>query len=183
MAQTYLGGKVDVSINGVTIPAALISGDGVTTTLTEATREIETMAGTFSQATGTYEEATVVFSVVLPSMNYLKNIFPDLYTASTDRPQDAGQTVFGGNVCSVRDNTPLVVHYSCESNSDNNVFVPNGSVVAQVEMVQNATDPVTVEVTVNAQPDEVTGNLVIFGTGSLTEPTLFNPTTGTYEAV
>ena len=45
MAQTYMGGKVDVSINGVTIPAQYLSEDGVVTTLTEATREVATMAG------------------------------------------------------------------------------------------------------------------------------------------
>lgn len=74
---TYLGGKVDVSLNGVTIPAQYISDEGVTTTLTEGNREVATMAGTFTQSSGTYDEANVVFNVVLPSMNYLKNIFPD----------------------------------------------------------------------------------------------------------
>jgi hypothetical protein len=180
---TYLGGKVDVSLNGVTIPATYISADGVTTTLTEGTREVTTMAGTFTQPSGTYDEATVVFSVVLPSMNYLKNIFPDLYTPSVDRPTVAGQTVFGGSECVTRDNTPVVVHYTCDPNSDNDVFVPNGSVMASVEAVQNATDPVTVSVTVNAQPRESDGVIAILGTGDLTEPTLWNAEEAAYEAI
>ena len=100
-----LSGKVDVSINGVTIPSSLLSGDdGVVTTLTETVREINTMAGTVRQATGTYEEAMSVFSVVLPNMNYLKNIFPDLYTASNDRPLVAGRVAFGGDDCTERRN-------------------------------------------------------------------------------
>lgn len=185
---TYLGGKVDVSINGVTIPAHYIGEDGVVTTLTEATRDISTMAGTFTQASGTYEEATMVFSVVLPNMNYLKNIFPDLYTASIDRPTVAGQTVFGGDTCSARSNTPVVSHYTCLENSDDDVLIPNGSVMASVELTQNASDPVTVEVTVNAQPNEdedlaPLGAIAVLGTGSLTGETIWDAAAGAYVPV
>lgn len=179
----YLGGKVDVSLNGVTIPAQYISDEGVTTTLTEGTREITTMAGRFNQSSGTYDEANIVFNVVLPNMNYLKNIFPDLYTASSDRPTIAGQTAFGGDTCTTRENTPVVVHYTCDPNSDNDVFLPNGAVQASIELVQNATDPVVVAVTVNAQPDDSTGVLAILGTGSLAEPTLWNAAAGEYEPI
>ena len=115
-------------------------------------------------------------------MNYVKNIFPDLYTASDDRPNDAGQTVFGGNSCTARQNTPLVVHYSCAENSDNDLFIPNGAVVASVELTQNASDPVTVAVTVEAQPSEDhDGAVAILGTGSLDEPTLWNAATEEFE--
>jgi hypothetical protein len=183
MATTYMGGRVDVSLNGVTIPSQYLS-DEVTTTLTEGTREIPTMAGTFTQPSGVYEETTVMFSVVLPNMNYLKNIFPDMYTPSVDRPTVAGQVAFGGDDCMVRENTPVVVHYTCDANSDNDVFVPNGAVQATVELVQNVTDPVTVAITVNAQPsDDHDGKIVILGTGDLTEPTLWNPATEEYEPV
>lgn len=182
--QTYLGGKVDVSLNGVTIPAQYLSEDGITTTLTEGTREVATMAGTFNQASGTYDEATVVFNVVLPNMNYLKNIFPDMYVASSDRPNVAGQVSFGGDDCTTRENTPVVVHYSCAENSDDDIYVPNGAVQASIELTQNASDPVTVEITVNAQPSEDhDGKLVIMGTGDLDEPTLWDPVTEEYEPI
>lgn len=182
MNQSYMGGKVDVSLNGVTIPAQYLSDEGVTTTLTEGTREIATMAGTFTQPSGTYDEATVVFNVTLPNMFYLSNIFPEQFTASNDRPTVAGQTVFGGDDCTIRMNTPVVVHYTCEPNSDNDVYIPNGSVQASLELTQNATDPVTVAITVNAQPD-VNGVIAILGTGSLDEPTLWNAVTEQYEPV
>lgn len=184
---TYLGGKVDVSLNGITIPAHFL-GEEVVTTLTEGTREITTQAGTTTQSSGTYEEATAVFSVVLPNMNYLKNIFPDLYTASVDRPTVAGQTVFGGNSCSTRENTPVVIHYSCMENSDNDILIPNGSVMASIELTQNISDPVSVEVTVNAQPNEdealaPLGAIAVVGAGSLTGPTLWDAAAGAYETV
>lgn len=184
MATTYLGGKVDVSLNGITIPAAYISDEGVTTTLTEGTREVPTMAGTFRQPSGTYDEANVVFNVVLPNMNYLGAILPDMYTPSVDRPNAAGQIAFGGDSCTTRENTPVVVHYTCDGNSDNDVFIPNGAVQASVELVQNATDPVTVAITVNAQPsDEHDGKIAILGTGDLDEPTLWNAAEEAYEPI
>lgn len=177
-----LSGKVDVSLNGITIPASLLSDEGVVTTLTETVREISTMAGVIRQATGIYEEAMSVFNVVLPNMNYLKNIFPELYTPSVDRPTVAGRTAFGGNTCVQRENTPLVVHYTCQENSDNDIYIPNGSVVASAEITQNATDPVVVAVTVQAQPD-VNGVFAYAGTGSLTGPTLWDAATGLYVPV
>lgn len=178
-----LSGKVDVSINGVTIPSAYLSGDdGVVTTLTETVREINTMAGTIRQATGTYEEAMAVFSVVLPNMNYLKNIFPDLYTQSVDRPTVAGRVAFGGDDCVTRTNTPMVIHYTCQANSDNDIYIPNGSVTASVEITQNLEDPVVVEITVQAQPDE-DGVFAYAGTGDLTEPTIWDAVTEAYVPV
>ena len=184
MPTQYMGGKVDVSLNGVTIPAQYLSDEGVTTTLTEGTREVPTMAGTFNQPSGTYDEAMAVFNVTLPSMNYLKNILPDMYVASSDRPDLAGQVSFGGEDCMVRENTPVVIHYTCDPNSDNDVFIPNGAVQATIELVQNVSDPVTVAITVNAQPsDDHDGKLAILGTGSLDEPTLWDAETEEYEPI
>lgn len=182
MAQAYMGGKVDVSLNGVTIPAQYLSDDGVTTTLTEGTREVPTMAGTFNQPSGTYDEAMVVFNVTLPNMYYLKNIFPDMFEDSEDRPTVAGRATFGGDTCVLRDNTPLVVHYTCDPNSDNDVYLPNAAVQASFELTQNASDPVTIEVTANAQPDD-NGVFAWLGTGDLTEETIWDADTEAYVAV
>lgn len=179
-----MGGKVDVSLNGVTLPAEYLSDEGVTTTITEGTREVPTMAGTFSQPSGLLDEAMMAFVVTLPNMNYLKNIFPDMYQASVDRPTVAGRVTFGGDSCNVRANTPVVAHYTCDPNSDNDVYVPNGSVQASIELVQNANDPVTVSITVYAQPsDDHDGAQVLMGTGDLTEPTLWNPVTEVYDPI
>lgn len=183
MAKTYdLTGKVDVSLNGITIPAKYLSSDGVETKVTETTRDIETLAGTFHQATGVYEEASMTFSLVLPNMNYLGNIFPDLYTSSTFDSANAGQIDFGGGDCVSREDTPVVAHYSCQSNSNNDIYIPSGSVVATVDTVQNASDPVMVEVVVNAQPVD-NEPLVRFGTGALNAQTLWSAATSTYVSV
>ena len=189
MAQTYKSGKVDISIvpeggTGVKIPAHYLAGDGVVTTITEGTREINTMAGTFTTPSGTIDEANTVFSVVLPGMNYLKNIFPDLYTASVDRPTVAGQTVFGSSECSARGSAKIVIHYSCDDNSDDDIYIPNAQVSYNATVTQNVDDPLTVEITAYAMPsDDINGGVAVYGTGSLTEETLFDETTGDYEAI
>lgn len=177
-----LTGKVDVSLNGITIPAQYLSDDGVVTTLTETVREINTLAGVVRQSTGIYEEAMMTFTVVLPNMNYLKNIFPDMYTASSDRPTVAGRVAFGGDDCTTRTNTPVVSHYTCQPNSDNDIYIPNGSVTASVEMTQNVSDPVTVEITVQAQPDD-DGVFAYAGTGDLDGPTLWDAAAEAYEPI
>lgn len=180
---TYLGGKVDVSLNQITIPARLLSDSGVVTTIEYGTREIASLGGTFTQPNGRIETATAVFSVLLPSMDYLKNLFPDIYQAGTGA-QTVGRVEFGGDDCTVQANTPVVIHYSCEENSDNDIFIPNGTVQYNASMTQNASDPVMVEITVMAQPDDTRNGIVAWaGTGSLTEKTIWNATTEAYEPV
>lgn len=189
MAQTYKTGKVDVTIvpeggPGVTIPAHYLSEDGVVTTITEGTRDINTMAGNFTTPSGTIDEANSVFNVVLPGMNYLKNIFPDLYTASVDRPSVAGQTVFGSTDCTARGSAKLVIHYSCDGNSDDDIYIPNAVISYNATVTQNVSDPLMVEITAYAQPsDEIGGGVAVYGTGSLIEETLFDAATGEYEPV
>jgi len=181
--MTYdLSGKVDVSLNGIRVPAKFLNGDdGVVTTITEGIREIPTMEGSVKQPSGTLDDAMITFSVILPNMNYLKNIFPDLYTASADRPTVAGRVSFGGTQCTSRETTPVVVHYTCQANSDNDVFIPAGLVIASIEMTQNVSDAVSVSVTVQAQPSDTYGGVRAWlGTGDLTAPSIWNATTEVY---
>lgn len=177
-----MNGKVDISMFGVTLPAKFVSDDGATTTATEKVREIPTMAGTIRVPTGIYDEAKTEFTIVLPNMDFLKNVFPDLYQAGTGT-QTRGRVAIGGNTCVARENTPLVVHYTCSGNSDNDVYLPNAAVTASFELTQNASDPVKVMVTANAHPDDTDGVLMYLGTGDLTEKTLWDPVTKQYEPV
>lgn len=183
MQDFELKGKVDVSLYGVRIPAALVHEDGVTTTAEEKTMEVPTMDGTMTVATGIFDNVSSQFTLVLPNMDFLKNVMPDLYQAGT-APQTRGRIAIGGNACSVRTNTPLVVHYTCQENSDNDVFIPNASVSASFELNQNANDPVTVQFTANAMPsDDHEGVKMFLGVGDLTEKTLWDAEAEAYEPV
>lgn len=166
MAQKYLGGVAEVAINESLIPAELLSE--VTVELSEGTRETETLAGTFSQPTGMFETAQATFTMFLPSMDYLKVLFPDLYNAGSGERVDEGNVVFTTGQCFTANSTPVNIHYVCEGDNDrNDVFIYNGLVQMNLSMTFNASDSLSVEVTVFAQPDE-NGNVVRFGSGDLT---------------
>jgi hypothetical protein len=113
----------------------------------------------------------------------LRLIYPELSTNSTDRPTIAGQTVFGGNTCTVRESAKLVIHWSCDSNSDEDWYFPNVLLSQNFSATFTPGEVLTVPVVGHIQPDSSTGQLVIVGTGDLTEETIFDETTGTYEPV
>ncbi|NCU40852.1 hypothetical protein EOL73_03795 [Candidatus Saccharibacteria bacterium] len=177
-------GKVDVTIyragyGGVRIPAEMLAEE-VAVTGDEGSVSNPTFAGTFTKPSETYDEPRVAFTMVLTSA-LLREVYPELSTNSTDRPTVAGQTVFGGNACVVREPAKLVIHWTCDGNSDDDWYFPN------VLLSQNFTarftpgEVLTLPVVAHVQPEAVTGALVYVGTGDLTEFTLFDETTGEYE--
>lgn len=161
---TYLGGKAEVSINGHLIPASLLSE--VSFEFTEATRDTQTLAGKFTQPTGMVDTAQAMFTLVLPSMDYLRYIFPDQYNQSTGR--GVGNVIFNINDCLTNSPTAVNIHYVCDgANDENDVNIPYGLVNVSLSGTYNDSDPLSIEVTVYAQPDE-TGNVFRFGAGNTT---------------
>lgn len=175
MAPKYLSGKAEVAMNGIAIPATLLSE--VNVEFTGGTRSIESLGGTFNQPTGVLETAQATFTMFLPSMDYLKNIFPDMYNAPSGS-QLTGNVIWGDNSCMSMEGTPVNISYSCDTTDDNDFHIYNGLVNLDFSATYNATDVLTVEVTIMAQPD-VNGNIGRAGTGDLTQPSRFDPTTGT----
>lgn len=186
---TYLSGKASVTLyysdgESVVIEPQYIGEDGVTVTMTPGTRAITSMNGTTTVPSGTIDEATLSFPLLLPSMNYLGQVFPGSYTASTDRPTVAGQTVVGGNDSCNNVTAIAVVHFVCDDNSDNDIYIPELLISPDLSTVVNNTDGVSITVMGYAQPvASLNGGVARYGTGDLTEPTLFDATTGTYEAI
>lgn len=174
MNPKYLGGQAEVAINENLIPANLLSE--VAVEFTEGTRETETLAGTFSQPTGMLETAQVTFTMFLPSMDYLKVLFPDMYTNGTGPRLGKGNVVINTGECIGTVNTPVNIHYVCDGDDDkNDVFIYNGLVQLNLAMTYNS-DSLSVEVTVFAQPDE-DGNVARFGSGSLSALSYFDADT------
>lgn len=173
MAQQYLGGQAEVSLNELTIPATLLSE--VAVELTEGTRETSTLGGTFTQPTGVFETAQATFTMFLPSMDYLKTILPDKYNAPT-APQLSGNLIFGSGNCVTQTGTPVNIHFSCDDDDDNDVYFYNAQVMTNFNPTYSTGDSLTVEVTILAQPDD-DGNIVRIGTGNLTAKSIYNATT------
>src|SRR5438552_19164380 len=109
MAQ--LGGLAEIAINGIVVPATLLSEIAVE--LTEGMRTRDTLAGSFSRPSGTLDTATARFTLFLPSIDYLKDIFPNRYNAPT-APQTAGNFIWDSASCVTTTAGPVNIHYTCE---------------------------------------------------------------------
>lgn len=185
---TYLSGKASVTLyyedgESIVVDPQYIGEDGVTVTMTPGTRTITSLNGTTTVPSGTIDEATFAFPLLLPSMNFLGSVFPANYTPSVDRPAIAGQTIVGGNDCASSVSAKAVIHFVCDQNSDNDIYIPVALVSPDLSTVVNSTDGVSVQVMGYAQPStELNGGVAQYGTGDLTSPSLFSTTTGTYQS-
>jgi hypothetical protein len=173
--MSVLGGPAEVAINHITIPASLLSE--VSVELTEGTRERETLGGTFTKPSGVLDTATVTFTMFLPSMDYLKNIFPGRYNAPSGE-QTTGNVIFNSDTCVSTDAGPVNIHYTCEPLDNNDVYIYSGLAQLNFSPTYNASDDITIEVTIMAQPDG-SGNVARLGTGNLTQDSYYNATTET----
>lgn len=177
-------GKVDITIyragyGGVRIPAQMLA-DEVAVTGDEGSVSNPTFAGTFTKPSEMYDEPQLAFTLVLTT-ELLREVYPELSENSVDRPTIAGQTVFGGTECVVREPAKIVVHWTCDGNSDNDWYFPNVLLSQNFTATFTPGEVLTLPVVGHIQPaDELNGGLVQIGTGSLTEPTLFDVDTGTY---
>lgn len=169
-----LGGAAEVAINGITIPASLLSE--VSVEFTEGTRERETLGGTFTKPSGVLETAQAMFTLYLPSMDYLKNIFPGRYNAPSGE-QDTGNVIFNSDTCVETEAGPVNIHYTCEPLDNNDVHIYSGLAQLNFNPVYNATDDLTIEVTIMAQPDD-DGNVARMGSGNLTQDSYYDDATG-----
>lgn len=172
---TVLGGPAEVALNNTVIPASLLSE--VSVELTEGTRERKTLGGTFNRPSGILETAEVKFTMYLPSMDYLKTIFPGRYNAPT-APQLTGNIIFGNNSCAQTDAGPVNIHYTCEDNDNNDIHIYNGQAALNFNPTYTGEDDLTVEITIYAQPD-ADGNIGRLGTGNLTAVSTYDPATET----
>jgi len=177
--DVILGGAADLALGIAVLPAALI-GD-ITPNFVETTRSSETLGGTRTQPAGMFETSELSFTLFVPNMDYLKNVWADLYNAPT-APQLGGNLVFGSGSCASK--TPITgnIHYVCDDNSNNDQHFYKLLIAMNWNPTMNQSDGFSVEVMLYAQPN-ADGNFFQLGAGSLTEPVLWNAASQTWEAV
>lgn len=179
MATTqYLGGKAEIAIGNLVIEPQFLQT--ITVNFQEGTRSVNSLGGVISTPSQLFETAEATFTMILPSMDALKQAFPHIYEAPTGAGEDlSGRIKFGGNTCSTLTPVPVNIHYTCQPNSDNDFHINAGLVVANFNPTWNDTDALTVEVTILAQPDE-NGEYGFAGAGDLTQKTLWDATTQSF---
>lgn len=171
MNETILGGAAELALGLSTIPASLL-GD-ITPNFTEGTRSSETLGGNRTTPSGRFDEATLTFTMFVPSMDYLQALWPDLYNPKVGGGEQSGNLVFGSGSCATK--TPVVanIHYVCDDNSNNDQHFFAVLVAMNWNPTINASDGLSVEVTLYAQPND-NGDYFQLGAGDLTEPTLWD---------
>lgn len=167
--DVILGGEAEVAIGQSLIPARYL-GD-ISPNFEEGTRESTTLGGTRTTPSGMLETSELTFTLYLPSMDFLKNIWEDIYNEPS-APQLTGNFVLGGGSCVMRTPKPVNIHYTCDENSNNDVHIFAGIVAFNFNPTYNDSDGLSVEVTIYAQPTE--DGTVQIGTGDLTEPVLWD---------
>lgn len=171
--DTLLAGKWELAIGNTLIPAQLL-GD-ITPNYEEGTVEAETQAGTRTQPSGKASTAELTFTMYLPSMDYLKVIYSDVYNEPTDASQPTGNVIFGANSCSTTTAVPINIHPVCENTDDNDIHVFAGLVNHTFNPTLSTSDAVAVETTISMQPTNQ--GYIRLGTGNLAAPSHYDVAT------
>lgn len=167
--DVILGGEAELAIGQALIPARYLSD--ISPNFEEGTRESTTLGGTRTTPSGMLETSELTFTLYLPSMDYLQNVWAEIYNAPSGG-YDAGNFVLGGGSCQTRTPVPVNIHYTCDEDSRNDVHIFAGIVAFNFNPTYNDSDGLSVEVTIYAQPtDEGT---VQIGAGDLTEAVLWD---------
>ncbi len=171
-----LAGNYELTIGDTTIPAQLL-GD-ISPNYEEGELSVETQGGTITKPSGKPTTSQLTFTLFLPQQNapkYLGVIWPEAYHEPSGE-QKSGNIIFGSAACVQRTPQPMNIHSVCETTDDNDIYI----YAAVSKIVFNPTlatsEAASFEVTVYMQPDE-NGNIMRYGTGDLTQPSKYDPTT------
>lgn len=165
-----LAGKAEVAVGDVVVRPSFLSE--VVVELPEGTRERDSLGGKFTRPNGLVENPQVRFTLYLPSIDYLKDIFPGRYNAPTGE-DTAGNIIANADSCMASDSYPVNIHFVCEENDNNDVYLYSAEPKLDFNLTLNSSDETTVEVTLFAQEDE-DGNIYRLGTGDLTQESIYD---------
>lgn len=185
MANWSLIGKKTVYIGGEEIEPEFVADEAATITVSPSTTEVSSQLGTVSYPNGAFEELSATVTIHVPNMRFLGKLFPGLFVESEfdydGEDERTGQVRFGAYECKTTDPVPVIIHNTCADDSRDDIQIPNALIANGGEFTISLSDPFDVELQITPQPG--TEGAVIMGEGSLSQKTLYNPETQTYEPV
>lgn len=149
--QTLKAGTYELSLGDVLVPSELL-GD-LTINYDEQTAEASTQAGTRVIPLGKPATAEGTFTLYLPSMDYLQNLWEEAYTAKSGTG-DAGNIIFGNGSCQTREGFPINIHNVCDKTDANDIHIFNAIVKQTFNPTLSAGEVLQVESTFYMQPTE-----------------------------
>ena len=173
-----LAGNYELAVGDVVIPPELL-GD-MSPNYEEGEISADTQAGTITTPSGKPDTSEFTFTLFLPKTNavmYLGILWPEAFNEPTSENQPSGNITIGARACQARTPRPYNIHSICETTDDNDLFIPAGLAKIAFNPTFSTSDAVQVEITVYMQPDE-NGIRFRYGTGDLSQPSKYDPTTG-----
>ncbi len=116
----YLGGKAEISIGNVLIPAEML--ENVAPNFVEGTREVTSLAGVIKRPSGSFTTAEVTGTLLIPSMDTLKVLWMEAYEFGENNDL-SGRVEFNGLSCATTEPLPVNVHFVSEENRNNDVRI------------------------------------------------------------
>lgn len=172
-----VGGPAELSLGNILIKHPLISE--INPVFETGTRERTTLAGTFAKNAGTINDPRIEFSLFVPSYEWLaENLLSTFYTAGTP----TGNAIWNVEKCPNFDVGAVNVHFTCDEDDANDIFIFNGSLTLNFNPTYNDSDFIEVEAVIHANPD-ADGDLFRIGTGDLTQKSEWDVATGETVAV
>lgn len=162
--QTLKAGTYELALGDVLVPSELL-GD-ITVNYDEATTEASTQAGTRVVPLGKPATAEATFTLYLPSIDYLQNLWEEAYTAKSGTG-DAGNIIFGNGSCQTREGLPINIHNVCDSTDANDIHIYNGIVKQTFNPTLSAGEVLQVESTIYMQPTD--NGYIRLGSGDPTQ--------------
>lgn len=165
---SVVGGPAELSIGDVLIKSPLISE--INPVFESGARERTTLAGTFNKNAGTINDPRIEFTIYAPSYEWLaENLLSTFYTSGSP----TGNAIWNVETCPDFEVGAVNVHFTCEEDDADDIYIYNGSLVLNFNPVYNDSDFIEVQATVHANPDE-DGNLYRIGTGDLTQQSVYD---------
>lgn len=190
MTSVLFNGKKVVYLGHERFDPELIPASVAKIDIEERTVEFDSQAGKYSVPTGAYSKRTFEFNLIIPNLHVLARVFPSLYHEASFKdklhPDDPDYThghiqIGGDNCVSAHETMPLVIHNVCDADSSQDIYVPKALVSTSISLDIKTSDPF--EIKVNVSMLDTPNGFIIFGDGSLSEPTLYDPVTMTYKPI
>ena len=182
-------GKKILYIGSEVIDPQFLADEASEITITEGTTEVDSQEGTLNIPNGSFDELSMTVTIHLPSARYLGKLFPNLYTPASfnygdGEDNETGVTRFAAGTCARRDPVPIILHNACDTNSAQDIRVPQGLISTTIDATISLSDPIDIQLSVQPMPGTGgTVGAVEFGEGNLEAPSVYNPETQAYEPI
>lgn len=178
MTSYDLVGKKTVFIGSEQFDPELVVDEAAEITVTPQTIDFSSQEGTVSIPNGAFDEISGHVSLIIPNVQTLMRIFPNLAVPATYNQGKTGQVRFGAAECKTQDPVPIVIHNTCDNGSAQDIRIPAALIQNGLDFTMSQGDPTTLDV--NFTPMKTPEGYVIFGEGMLDSASRYDPETMKY---